>query len=442
MNGAALPAELAAAATTTTDRDSDAILERLLSLHPKIIDLTLDRVWRLLGRLDHPERRLPPVIHIAGTNGKGSVTAMLRAGLEGSGARVHAYTSPHLVRFHERIRLSGGLIAEPRLAALLEECETANGGEPITFFEITTVAALLAFAREGADWTLLEVGLGGRLDATNVIERPALTVITPVSLDHQQYLGETIGEIAFEKAGILKPGVPSIVAPQDPAALAVIEARAAEIGAPLRVAGRDWQVRAEGEGLVYEDHAGRLSLPLPALPGAHQHANAGTAVAALRALGHGAPAAALSRAEWPARLQRLTRGPLTAMLPAGVTLWLDGGHNPAAGEAIAAHFAPRVAAGGRLHLVTGMLDTKAAEDYARPLAPLVTGARTVAIPGATATLPAATLAERFTAAGIKASPAQSVGEAVAALARDAAPGDHVLLCGSLYLAGHVLAENA
>ncbi|MEO0822334.1 MAG: bifunctional folylpolyglutamate synthase/dihydrofolate synthase, partial [Pseudomonadota bacterium] len=216
------------------------MLERLLGLHPKIIDLTLDRVWRLLARMEHPERRLPPVVHVAGTNAKGSVVAMMRAGLEGTGAGVHAYTSPHLVRFHERIRLAGTLIPEPDLAALLEECEAANGGEAITFFEITTVAALVAFARMPADWVLLEVGLGGRLDATNVVDRPRLTVITPVSYDHQQYLGETLADIAGEKAGILKPGVPCIVAPQAPEAMAVIEARAAEVGAPLTIAGRDF----------------------------------------------------------------------------------------------------------------------------------------------------------------------------------------------------------
>ncbi|MEL6768250.1 MAG: folylpolyglutamate synthase/dihydrofolate synthase family protein [Pseudomonadota bacterium] len=421
---------------------SDAILDRLLSLHPKIIDLTLDRVWHLLARLDHPERRLPPVVHIAGTNGKGSTTAMLRAGLEGSGAKVHAYTSPHLVRFHERIRLAGDLIGEPALAALLEECEAANGGAPMTFFEITTVAALLAFARTPADFTLLEVGLGGRLDATNVVDEPALTIITPVSFDHQQYLGETLAEIAFEKAGILKPGVPCIVAPQAPEALAVIEARARAVGAPLRIAGRDWQLREAGDELIYEDHKGRLPLPRPALPGKHQIENAGTAVAGLRALRRGTPSAALTGAEWPARLQRLTRGPLVDKMPAGTLLWLDGGHNPAAGAAVAGHFAPLVAAGAGLHLIAGMLDTKAAEDYAAPLSTIVTCARTVPIPGATASLPAETLAQRFTAAGLTATPSATVLDALEAIVPTLRRGDHVLLCGSLYLAGHVLAENA
>src|SRR6056297_640086 len=256
---------------------SDVILDRMMALHPEIIDLTLDRVWRLLDALGNPERALPPVIHIAGTNGKGSTLAMIRAGLEGAGARTHAYTSPHLARFHDRIRVAGALIAEPDLAALLAECEAANAGAPITYFEITTCAALLAFARTPADWTLLEVGLGGRLDATNVIDTPRLTVITPVSLDHQQYLGETLAEIAFEKAGILKPGVPCIVGSQAPQAMEVIAARADEIGAPLLVSGRDWHVRRSGTGAVFTDAAGTLTLPRPALPGAHQVENAGIA---------------------------------------------------------------------------------------------------------------------------------------------------------------------
>ncbi|MEM8622724.1 MAG: folylpolyglutamate synthase/dihydrofolate synthase family protein [Pseudomonadota bacterium] len=430
-----------AAAVEAAGPASDAILERLLSLHPKIIDLTLDRVWRLLDLMDNPQRRLPPVVHIAGTNGKGSVTAMMRAGLEARDARVHAYTSPHLVRFHERIRLRGTLIEEPALAALLEECEDANDGAPITFFEITTVAALLAFARQPAEWTLLEVGLGGRLDATNVIDAPALTVITPVSMDHQQYLGETLAEIAFEKAGILKPGVPGIIAPQVPEALAVIEARAAEIGAPLHVAGRDWSIAATENGLCFEDAAGVLELPKPVLPGRHQVENAGTAVAALRALSAGDPGAALARAEWPARLQRLTQGPLLSLLPEGVELWLDGGHNPAAGEAIAAHFAEGSKAGASLHLIAGMLDTKAAEDYARPLAKVTHSARAVSIPNAAATLAAETLAERLRTSGIAAEPADSVAAALISLRPDLRRGSRVLICGSLYLAGHVLAEN-
>ncbi|MEL7183481.1 MAG: folylpolyglutamate synthase/dihydrofolate synthase family protein, partial [Pseudomonadota bacterium] len=289
---------------------SDVILDRLMALHPKVIDLVLDRVHRLLGALDHPETRIPPAIHIAGTNGKGSTLAMLRAGLEGAGDRCHAYTSPHLARFHERIRLAGDLIAESHLADLLAECERANEGAPITFFEITTCAAFLAFARQKADWTLLEVGLGGRLDATNVIQ-PKLTIITPISMDHEAFLGDTIEKIAAEKAGILKGGTPCIVGPQDERALEVIEYRAARLGAPLQVHGQHWHVTEENGRLVFQDEVGLMDLPLPRLLGRHQIENAGMVVAALRALDRrGGAEAAMTDADWPARLQRLKRGPL------------------------------------------------------------------------------------------------------------------------------------
>jgi dihydrofolate synthase/folylpolyglutamate synthase len=421
---------------------SDAILDRLLSLHPKIIDLTLDRVWQLLADMGDPQRTLPPVVHIAGTNGKGSTLAMIRAGMEAAGKAAHAYTSPHLARFHERIRITGGLISEPALAALLEECERVNGDRPITFFEITTVAAYVAFSRTAADYTLLEVGLGGRLDATNVIDRPALTIITPVSIDHQQYLGDTLEEIAFEKAGILKPDIPCIVGPQPDAAREVIEARAAELGAPLFIHGQDWMTRAEHGRLVYEDTHGLLDLDPPVLLGAHQFGNAGLAVAALRALGFGDTAcrAALANAVWPARMQRLTHGPLADRIPQGTALWLDGGHNAAAGEALAevvASFSP-----APLWLIAGLLDTKSAEDFLRPLAPHVTGAVTVAIPDTVAAIPARELALRAQSAGLAAQPADSVAEALdTILAKSSEPPLRILICGSLYLAGAVLKEN-
>jgi dihydrofolate synthase/folylpolyglutamate synthase len=418
---------------------SDAILSRLMGLHPKIIDLTLDRMQRLLAALGHPERRVPRVIHVAGTNGKGSTVAMLRAGLESTGARVHVYTSPHLARFHERIRLAGDLIAEDHLSALLDECEAANGGAPITFFEITTVAAFLAFARVPADWLLLEVGLGGRLDATNVVERPALTVITPVSLDHQQYLGETVGAIAAEKAGILKRGVPCVVGPQMPEGLAAIEARAARLGAPLMVHGEHWHAWEERGRLVFQDEAGLLDLPRPALPGPHQIQNGGAAVMALRRLGLGEDvcAAAMQRVEWPARMQRLRRGPLASLAP-GVELWLDGGHNPAGGQALAATLAgmaPRPT-----WAICGMLNTKDVAGYMRPLAPHLAGLRAVSIPGEKNTLAAAETAAAARTAGILADEAEGVAAALQAIAaRD--PAARVLICGSLYLAGSVLREN-
>ncbi len=326
---------------------ADALLARLMQLHPKVIDLSLDRLTALLADLGNPERAIAPVIHVAGTNGKGSTQAMIRAGLESAGLRVNAYTSPHLARFNERIRLPGGDIDDDALADLLAEVERVNGDRPITFFEVTTAAAFLAFSRADADFTLLEVGLGGRLDATNVVDRPRLTVITPVSIDHTQYLGTTLAQIAGEKAGILKRRVPCIVARQPDAALEVIEARAARLGCPLSVSGQHWTAAREGDALVFQDERGLLDLPLPILPGAFQIDNAGTAIAALRELGFGQHEAhaAVTRAVWPARMQRLTRGPLVDIAAAqGCELWLDGGHNPAGAQAVAATLAGHAAA--------------------------------------------------------------------------------------------------
>ena len=418
---------------------SDVLLGRMMTLHPKIIDLTLGRVERLLAALGHPERALPPVVHIAGTNGKGSTLAMIRAGLEGAGLRVHAYTSPHLARFHERIRVAGALIGEDALAALLDECLAANGGETITFFEATTAAALLAFARTPADFTLLEVGLGGRMDATNVVDRPALTIVTPVSLDHQQYLGDTVAEIAGEKAGILKRGVPCVVGPQLPEGLAAIEARAARVGAPLLVHGQHWQVAADRGRMVFQDETGLLDLPLPNLAGPHQIVNAGAALMALRTLRAGDPEAAVGRAEWPARMQRLRRGPLVEAAGAGVELWLDGGHNPAGGEAVAATLAgmPR----RPTFLICGMLNTKDVAGFLRPLAPFATALHAVSIAGEAATLPASATATAARAAGIGdvAEAASVIAALRAIVAKD--PAARVLICGSLYLAGQVLREN-
>ncbi len=421
-----------------TQPGSDVLLERLLRLHPKVIDLSLDRMWRILAALGHPERRIAPAIHIAGTNGKGSTLAMIRAGLEAQGARVHAYTSPHLARFHERIRLSGELIAEPALAGLLEECAAANDGAPITFFEITTAAAFLAFARTPADHALIEVGLGGRLDATNVIA-PRLTVITPVSIDHQQYLGETLPEIAGEKAGILKRGVPCVVGPQQEAALTVIEARAERLGAPLLVHGQHWHVWSERDRLVFQDERGLLDLPPPRLTGPHQIANAGAALAALRHLGAGEAAcsAALDRTDWPARLQRLTRGPVPGAAP-GAEILLDGGHNPAAGLALAAHLAALPAR--ETHLVCGMLDTKDVAGFLRPLVPHAQSLTAVSIPGEAHTLSAAETAGIAARLGHDARVAETVGEAVARIAQQTSH-PRILICGSLYLAGRILAEN-
>ena len=418
---------------------SDLILSRMMALHPKIIDLTLDRVWRLLERLGNPQERLPPVIHIAGTNGKGSTLAMIRAGIEATGQTCHAYTSPHLARFHERIRLAGELISEDHLAEVLDECEAANGGVPITYFEITTCAALLAMSRVPADYTLLEVGLGGRLDATNVVERPALTVITPVSMDHEGFLGDTLGVIAGEKAGILKRRVPCVVGPQDDETMAVIEAQAARLGAPLLAQGQHWHVGEERGRLVYQDEHGLCDLPLPNLPGAHQVENAGAALAALRALGlaEAACEGAVTRADWSARMQRLVRGPLVEA--AGTAeLWLDGGHNPAAGQALARHLA--TLAPRPTWLVCGMLNTKDVAGYLGPLAAVARGLSAVSIPGEANTLPAGATAEVARGVGLEARVAASALAAVQGIVAEE-PRARILICGSLYLAGGILREN-
>lgn len=423
-----------------TNQTSDVILERMMALHPKIIDLTLDRMLKLLDALGNPQNSLPPVIHIAGTNGKGSTQAMIRAGLETAGKTVHAYTSPHLARFHERIRVAGKLITEEDLTQVLDECYAANNGENITYFEITTCAALFAFSRTPADFTLLEVGLGGRLDATNVIDAPVATVITPVDLDHQQFLGETLPEIAGEKAGIIKRRVPCIVGPQQDAGLEVIEAVAARHMAPLSVYGQHWHAHREAGRMVYQDEQGLLDLPLPNLPGLHQVQNAGGAIATLRALGFDNVACegAVTRAEWPARMQRLKHGPLIDAA-CGAELWLDGGHNPAAGHALAAvlNELPKVPT----YMICGMLNTKDISGYLRPLAPHVAALYAVSIPGEAATLPAATTARAALNVGMTASEAANVEAAIRSIVQ-IDPQARILICGSLYLAGNILRHNS
>ncbi|MGB7242568.1 MAG: folylpolyglutamate synthase/dihydrofolate synthase family protein [Sulfitobacter sp.] len=418
---------------------SDVILQRMMALHPKIIDLTLDRVWRLLDALGNPQNDLPPVIHIAGTNGKGSTQAMIRAGLEAAGHKVHAYTSPHLARFHERIRVAGDLISEAALTEILDECYAANSGEVITYFEITTCAAIVAFARTRADYTLLEVGLGGRLDATNIVARPALTIITPVSVDHQQYLGETLPEIAAEKAGIIKRGVPCIVGPQEDAALDVIEQMATRQAAPLLAYGQHWHVGPDRDRISFQDDTGLLDLPRPNLPGGHQILNAGAALAALRHLGIDTQSceAAVTKAEWPARMQRLKSGPLVTQ--AGrAEVWLDGGHNPAAGQALAQHLSslPK----RPTHLICGMLNTKDVTGYLAPMADQVESLTAVSIPGEANTLPSQATADAAQKVGIMAHVADDVSDALGKiLSKD--PMARVLICGSLYLAGVVLQQN-
>jgi len=411
-----------------------------MSLHPKIIDLTLDRMTRLLDALGNPEQSMPPVIHIAGTNGKGSTQAMIRAGLEAAGDSCHAYTSPHLARFHERIVLSGDIIDESDLADYLAECETANGGVPITYFEITTCAALLAFSRSQADFTLLEVGLGGRLDATNVVDQPAMTVITPVSIDHQQYLGETLAEIAGEKAGILKRNCFAIVGPQQDEALEVIEARAREVGATCKIHGQHWHVWEENGRLVYQDENGLLDLPMPALIGAHQVQNAGIAIATLRYLGKDEAAfeGAMTDAKWPARLQKLRTGPLIESAP-NAEIWLDGGHNKAAGHALAEALGRLPSR--ELYMVVGMLNTKDASGYMKPLSERSKSLYGVSIPGEAATMTAKETVEVAQKVGFDAIEAEDFQSAIREII-SLNPNARILICGSLYLAGKVLQENA
>jgi dihydrofolate synthase / folylpolyglutamate synthase len=422
---------------------SDAILTRLLELHPKIIDLSLDRMHRILERLGHPEQDLPPVIHIAGTNGKGSTQAFLRATLEAAGLTVHAYTSPHLVKFHERIRVAGDLISEPALSALLEECEAANGGAAITFFEITTAAAFLAFARTPADSLLLEVGLGGRLDATNVIATPAACAITSIGLDHQQFLGDTIDLIAREKAGIIKRGIPCVLGPMPEEARSAMEDVAERVRAPLSIAGQDWDCFEQNGRMVFQDGDGLLDLPLPKLPGPHQISNAGIAIAILRSLKdlritEDHIATGLQTVTWPARMQRLKGGALSRLLPEASELWLDGGHNADAGVALAQ--ALKAMPPKPLIIIWGMLNTKDATQFFRPLASLADHVVTLSIPNEANAISAEQLANTVRSLGTEASTAEGVTNAVRQ-ASSLKPAARILICGSLYLAGHVLAAE-
>lgn len=421
--------------------DSDALLAQLLALHPRLIDLSLERMWRLLAALDHPQDKCPPIIHIAGTNGKGSTAAMLRAMLEAEGKIVHAYHSPHLVRFHERILLAGKEISEAALTDVLARVETANQGHPITFFEVTTAAAFLAFSKMPADYLILEVGLGGRLDATNVVT-PALSAITPVSLDHQDFLGDTLLSIAEEKAGIMKLGVSCVMAPQQHDAQAHLETLAARRGTPLICAGQDYQTQVQDGRLIYQYENGLMDLPLPCLSGAHQITNAGTAIALAQALdvSEAAIAKGLKTAHWPARLQKLTKGPLVAHIarqnPQG-QLWLDGGHNEAAAKALADWLGGMDS--GPVHMIIGLLNTKAHEAYLAALAPSGAHMHCVPIEGNDNALPPTTLAETAAQIGMQAQAHDSIEKALGAIT---APNAFILIAGSLYLAGHVLRDNS
>ena len=430
---------------------SDQLLADMKLLHPRLIDLSLGRIERLLDKLGNPHHRLPPVVHIAGTNGKGSVTAYLKAMLEAAGRRVHVYTSPHLVRFHERIELAGPTgkahaIGEADLVDVLSRTFTTNAGDDITQFEITTAAAFLAFAEHPADVLLLEVGLGGRLDATNVVSRPLLSVITPISLDHAERLGDTIARIAAEKAGILKPGVTAVISQQEDEALDVICREARRLGSPLVAWGADFDTYEQGRRLIVQKQNLLLDLPLPALIGRHQIVNGGTAVAAALQLdGFGLDERAIARGlvnvRWPARMQRLEGGPLNAALKPGSELWLDGGHNPAAGAMLAQTLADLEERSSKpLHIVVAMLALKDAAGFLAPFRGLVRHVTAVPIPGAhEAPYAPEILAETARQVGLSASPANSIEVALKRIEQMEPGPKRILVCGSLYLAGQVLA---
>ena len=410
-----------------------------MDLHPKVIDLTLDRVLLLLKYLGNPQLSLPPVIHIAGTNGKGSTQAMIRAGLEATGKLVHAYTSPHLAKFHERIRIAGKLITEEALTQQLDTCYEANNGQNITYFEITTCAAMRAFSQVSADYTILEVGLGGRLDATNVVNKPTACIITPIDLDHQQFLGDTISKIAFEKAGILKQGVTAIIGPQHDEAREIIEKQAAKVGATLLIHGQDWHVDVEAGNLVYQDENGRLDLPLPSLPGPHQIKNAGAAIATLRCLKMNKIncTGAVNDAIWPARMERLQTGSLVDTLPHN-DIWLDGGHNPAAGRAIAATLEslPK----RDTHIICGMINTKEVEGFLKPISKHCKSLTALSIPDVPNAISEIELMEVGNGFGLTCFQGKNINQILKNLS-ELYPGSRILICGSLYLAGHVLREN-
>jgi dihydrofolate synthase/folylpolyglutamate synthase len=434
---------------------SAQLLAELKLLHPLLIDLSLGRVERLLVKLGDPHKRLPPCVHVAGTNGKGSVTAFLKAILEAAGARVHVYTSPHLVRFHERIQLArsdgkSGPIEEDALIDVLVRTQAVNGNDDITQFEITTAAAFLAFAEHPADVLLLEVGLGGRLDATNVVANPALDVITSISLDHSDKLGSTLSKIAYEKAGILRPGVPVVVSQQEPEAGDVIRAEADRVGARLVAWGEDFDAYEQSGRLVVQAKDELLDLPLPALTGRHQIVNAGTAVAAALQLRSSRPALGLDEwameqglvhVRWPARMQRLDRGPLPSMLKPGSELWLDGGHNPAAGRALAQTLADlEERAPKPVYLIVGMMGLKDSDGFLSPFRGLVRRVLTVPIPRAyEAPHAPEELAATARSVGLEAECSSDIESALQRIDQLEPGAKRILICGSIYLAGNVLA---
>lgn len=443
-------------ATKSDKGGSDIILERMMQLHPKIIDLSLDRVYDLLEKLGNPHKNLPPVIHVAGTNGKGSTIAYLRAILEAKGLGVHVYTSPHLVRFHERIRLNNQegqgshLISEADLCLFLNEVEKVNAGIPITYFEVTTVSALLAFSRLKADVLLLEVGLGGRMDATNVIDDPLVSVITPISIDHVQFLGDSIEKIAAEKAGIIKKKCPVVVASQEEGARDVIANIARRLASPCAIAGEDWHVYEENGHLIYQDEKGLLDLPMPNLRGSHQISNAGTAIAALRMqdkfeISDEAYENGVLNASWPARLQQLKEGAFINAIrdksQSDFTFWLDGGHNPGAAIMLADFFTDKKQQlGQKIILVTGMINTKDAQSYFKHLQGVIDEVYTCTIPNEVSAIPANDLAKIAQKSGLSTKICENIDALPSELAIITQPAQ-ILFAGSLYFAGAILRAN-
>ncbi|MGE0503285.1 MAG: folylpolyglutamate synthase/dihydrofolate synthase family protein [Rhizobiaceae bacterium] len=436
--------------TTAADRE----IERLMALHPKGYDLSLDRIRRLLERLDNPQDRLPPVIHIAGTNGKGSAAAFSRALLEAAGMLVHVHTSPHLVNWHERYRMAaeggGKLVADDLLADAIARVAEANQGQQITVFEILTAAGFVLFSEHPADASIIEVGLGGRFDATNVIARPAATVIMPISLDHEAHLGDRVELIAAEKAGIVKPGVPLVIGAQESdAARAVLIETAERLGAPFLVYGQDFLAHEEHGRVVYQDDDGLMDLRLPRLPGRHQYANAAAAIATVKAAGFPVTARTADRAmlevTWPGRMQRLTAGRLVDLGPAGAEVWIDGGHNPGAAMVVAEALTELEEKRPRpLFLIAGMINTKDQTGYFRAFQGMVRHVFTVPVNASDAGVSNDELATRALDAGLSAEPIASVSNALMLL-RDtwdpSEPAPRILIGGSLYLMGAVLAEN-
>ena len=426
---------------------SETYLQRFQKLHPILIDLSLGRVKALLAKLGHPERRMANVIHVGGTNGKGSTIAFMRAMLEADGKRVHAFTSPHLVAFNERIRITGTLAREEQLVAAFEHVETVNGGDPITFFEITTAAAFWLFAETPHDACLIEVGLGGEFDATNVFDKPAATVITPVSMDHREHLGDTVDKIARTKSGIFRRAVPAIIAPQEQAPSLVLQEQAEAARARPIIGGQDFAVHEEHGRLVYQDEAGLIDLPQPRLRGRHQHANAATAIAALRTVfGHQFPVAAIEKGlqtvEWPARLQRLT-GKLLVHAPKDAELWLDGGHNEDGARALASALAEMEEKSAKpLIVLVGLMARKDAAAILEPFRGLAQEFYALDIPDSTVARKATELAEMGRSLGLPVAFAGDVRETLRFISARGWPRPpRILIMGSLYLAGEVLQRD-